>query len=71
LAKRHREVLDKLDPVAVARYQITEKDIQTVERYLKIIQFNLEQEGVSLWQQIMVFPSAYATSLKGDQSESP
>jgi hypothetical protein len=63
LAKRHREVLAKLDPVAVARYQITEKDIWTIERYLKIIQANLEQEGVSLWQQIMAFPSAYATSL--------
>ncbi len=49
--------------MAVARYQITEKDIRTIERYLKIIQATLEQEGVSLWQQIMKFPSAYATSL--------
>ncbi len=63
MAKRHREVLAKLDPVAVARYQITEKDIRTIERYLKIIQANLEREGVALWQQIMTFPSAYATSL--------
>jgi hypothetical protein len=61
LAKKHREVLTKLDPVAVARYQITEKDIHTIERYLKIIQAKLV--GVSLWQQIQKFPSAYATSL--------
>lgn len=63
MARKHREVLAKLDPVAVARYQITEKDIRTIERYLKIIQTTLEQEGVSLWQEIMEFPSAYATSL--------
>jgi hypothetical protein len=62
LAKRYREVLAKLDPVAVARYQITEKDIRIVERYLKIIQADWEREGVSLWQEIMDYPSGYATS---------
>ena len=61
MAKRHRQVLAKLDPLAVARYQITEKDIRTIERYLKIIQAKLL--GVSLWQEIIDFPSAYATSL--------
>jgi hypothetical protein len=61
VAKRHREVLAKLDPVAVARYQITEKDIRTIERYIKIIQADLR--GVSIWQEIQDFPRAYATSL--------
>jgi len=61
LAKKHREVLTKLDPLAVARYQITEKDIRTIERYLKIIQAYLA--GASLWQEIRDYPSAYATSL--------
>ena len=61
MAKKHREALAKLDPLAVARYQITEKDIRTIERYLKIIQANLP--GVSLWSQIRAFPSGYATSL--------
>lgn len=63
MAKQHREVLDKLDPVAVARYQITEKDIRTIERYLKIIQADLELQGVSLWQEIVELPTGYATSL--------
>ncbi len=63
MAKRHREVLAKLDPVAVARYQITEKDIRTIEQYLRIIQASLEAEGVSLWQEIVVLPTSYATSL--------
>lgn len=61
MAKKHREVLAKLDPVAAARYQITEKDIRTIERYLKIIQADLK--GVSTWQEIRDFPTAYATSL--------
>lgn len=61
MARRHREVLAKLDPLAVARYQITEKDIRTIERYLEIIQADLE--GASVWQEIRDFPGAYATSL--------
>ncbi len=63
MARRHREILAKLDPVAVARYQITEKDLRTIERYLKIIQVDLELEGASLWQEIIDYPSGYATSV--------
>jgi hypothetical protein len=61
LAKKHRQVLDRLDPVAVARYQITENDIRAIERYVNIIQADLR--GVSIWQEIQDFPGAYATSL--------
>jgi hypothetical protein len=61
LAKRHREILAKLDPVAVTRYQITEKDLRTIEKYLQIIQRHLE--GVSTWQEIIDFDSPYATSI--------
>lgn len=57
----HRDVLGKLDHLAVARYQITERDIQIIEQYLKIIQAKLV--GASVWQEIVDFPSAYATSL--------
>lgn len=38
MAKRHYEILAKLDPVAVTRYQITEKDLRTIEKYLQSIQ---------------------------------
>jgi hypothetical protein len=44
LAKRHREILAKLDPVVVTRYQITEKDLRTIEKYLQIIQRHLLAE---------------------------
>lgn len=61
MAKRHQEILAKLDPVAVTRYQITEKDLRTIEKYLQIIQRNLV--GVSTWQEIIDFNGPYATSL--------
>lgn len=61
MAKRHHEILAKLDPVAVTRYQITEKDLRTIEKYLQIIQRNLV--GVSTWQEIIDFDGPYATSL--------
>jgi hypothetical protein len=47
--------------LAIARYQITEKDIRTIEQYVKIIQAGLR--GVSIWYEIQAFPSAYATSI--------
>ena len=61
MAKQHREVLAKLDPVAVARYQISEKDIRTIERYLQIIQADLY--GALTWQDILDFDGPYATSI--------
>lgn len=61
MAKRHRDILDKLDPIGVNRYHIAEADIETVEKYLSIIQANMQ--GRKLWQQIVQFPSGYATSL--------
>jgi hypothetical protein len=48
LAKRHQEILAKLDPVAVTRYQITEKDLRTIEKYLQIIQRNLISKITSI-----------------------
>lgn len=62
MARRHREVLAKLDPLAVARYQITEKDIRTIEHYLKIIQADLYGEA-STWQDVLNFDGPYATSI--------
>lgn len=61
MAKRHREILAKLDPIAVYRYQITEKDIRTIERYLNIIQRYVI--GGSTWQDILTYPGPYATSI--------
>jgi hypothetical protein len=42
LAKRHRELLTRLDPVGLKRYQITEGDVGTVEKYIGIIQADLK-----------------------------
>lgn len=61
MAKKHREIVAKLDPVAIARYRITEKDIRTIEQYLGILQQRVL--GGSTWQDIQSYPTAYATSI--------
>lgn len=61
MAKRHRDILVKLDSVAVQRYRITEKDIRIIEQYLDIIQGDLR--FASTWQEIINFPGPYATSI--------
>ena len=65
MAKRHHKLLAQLDPVGLKRYQITEKDIQTVEKYLGIIQANLK--GISAWDDLLHYSAiaggVYATSI--------
>jgi hypothetical protein len=61
LAKRHREILGRLDPIGLNRYQITEEDVQTVEQYLRIIQAGLV--GETTWQEMIRYGGAYGTSI--------
>jgi len=60
VAKRHRDLLAQLEPVGLNRYQITESDVQTVEKYLSIIQRGL---GESTWQELVDFGGPYGTSI--------
>ena len=61
MARRHRRILAKLDPIAVRRYGITEKELVTIERYLKLIQ---RDYGAPLtWQEIIDTSGPYATSI--------
>jgi hypothetical protein len=61
LAKRHRDLLTRLEPVGLNRYQITEKDVQVVEKYLNIIQQGLT--GGSTWQELLHYGGPYGTSI--------
>lgn len=61
MAKRHRELLARLDPVGLNRYQITEKDIRTIEKYLVIIQYGLKT--TSTWQELVRYAGLYGTSI--------
>ncbi len=63
MAKRHRDLLARLEPVGLNRYQITEADVQMVEKYLGIIQAHLQEQGVSVWMDILHYGGAYGTSL--------
>ena len=61
MAKRHRELIARLDPVGLNRYQITEKDVRTVERYLDILQSKFK--GASAWDDMMRYGGPYGTSI--------
>lgn len=61
MAKRHRELIARLDPLGLNRYQITENEVRTVEKYLSIIQRRLK--GASTWQDIVRFGGTYGTSI--------
>jgi glycine cleavage system pyridoxal-binding protein P len=61
VAKRHRELLARLDPVGLNRYQITEKELETIEKYLRIIQGRLT--SASTWQELVQYGGPYGTSI--------
>lgn len=61
MAKRHRDLLARLEPLGLNRYQITEADMQRVEKYLDIIQRNLQD--VSTWQDLVHYVGPYGTSI--------
>lgn len=61
MAKRHRDLLARLEPVGLNRYQITETDVQTVEKYLSIIQKKLTVE--TTWQELVYYGGPYGTSI--------
>lgn len=61
MAKQHRDILAKLDPLAITRYQITEADIRTIEQYLKIIQRGFVPG--STWHNIVTLSGVYATCI--------
>ncbi len=61
MAKRHRKILAGLDPIGLKRYQITEKEVQIVEKYLSIIQADLK--GSSAWDDLMHYGGPYGTSV--------
>ncbi len=64
LAKRHRKLLTRLDPVGLNRYQITENDAVKVEQYIGIIQGNFLKLGIqTTWQDIVHFAGPYGTAI--------
>lgn len=61
MARRHRNLLTRLDSIGLNRYQIAEEDVQTVEKYLGIIQANLA--GFSVWDELVHYGGEYGTSI--------
>ena len=64
MAKQHREILAKLDPIGLNRYQITENDVAKVEQYISIIQADFLRLGIeTTWQNIVHFVGPYGTAI--------
>lgn len=64
MAKRHRDILDRLDPVGLSRYRITEGDVERVEKYINILQADFIKQGIeTTWQDIVRFEGPYGTSI--------
>ncbi len=61
MARRHRNLIARLDPVGLNRYWITEKDVRTVEKYLGILQKWLK--GETTWEELLRYGGPYGTSI--------
>jgi len=61
LVKLYRTLLTQFDPIGRKRYEIQEKDLEIVERYLAIIQRGLV--GETTWQEMLRFRGPYGTSI--------
>lgn len=61
MAKRHRDLMARLDPVGLNRYQITEKDVRIVEHYISIIQKGIGTP--TAWDDILHFGGYNGTSI--------
>lgn len=61
MAKRHQDLMARLDPVGMNRYRITEKDVEAVEKYLGLIQKRLKT--LSTWQELVRYGGPYGTSI--------
>ena len=61
MAKQHRDLFAGLELIGINRYQITENDIQTIDKYLKIIQAGWA--GGLTWQDLIRYPGPYGTSI--------
>ncbi len=61
MAKRHRDIMTRLEPVGLNQYQITEADVRTVEKYLSIIQKDVK--GGDTWQEVVQYGGPYGTSI--------
>ncbi|MFQ5616713.1 MAG: hypothetical protein ACE5GO_09705 [Anaerolineales bacterium] len=60
MARRHRELLAQLEPVGLKRYQITEKDVREVEKYIAIIQHDIGTP--TIWEDLVRYAGSYGTS---------
>lgn len=60
MADKYTELLKRFDPIAIARYQITAKDLETIDKYIQILQPRI---SVSAWDEAITIGGEYGTSI--------
>ena len=60
MATNYAELLRRFDPIGIARYQITARDLETVHRYLMILQSDLPRNS---WNEALTTSGEYGTSV--------
>ncbi|MBI4674455.1 MAG: hypothetical protein HY741_22655 [Chloroflexi bacterium] len=60
MADKYTELLERFDPIAIARYQITAKDLESIEQYIEILQSDFAQ---NVWQEAVQVGGEYGTSI--------
>ncbi len=60
MADKYAELLKRFDPIAIAQYQITAKDLETIDRYIEILQADFSP---SVWQDAIRIGGEYGTSI--------
>lgn len=56
----YAELLKRFDPIGIARYNITARDLETIERYIKILQIHLPHNS---WDEAVSAAGDYGTSI--------
>lgn len=60
MADTYDQLLKRFDPIAIARYQITAKDLETIDKYIQILQ---PRVSVSAWDEAIAIGGEYDTSI--------
>lgn len=60
MADKYTLLLERLDPIGIARYQISVNDLKKVERYVNVLQSSL---AANVWDEATSIVGEYGTSI--------
>lgn len=60
MAANYTDLLKRFDPIGIARYNITARDLELIERYIKILQAHLPHNS---WDEAVSIAGEYGTTI--------